>query len=93
MGPVFRQVHRAIEQTLEARHRIAEMHADHTVVHFSFVAVPLSSGSHRVGAALGHPRFIHGADGLGVRVVADHHLLATIAQFFFIPLDRFQKAL
>jgi hypothetical protein len=44
-------------------------------------------------AALGHSRLIHGTDGLSVSVVLGHDLLAAIAQLFFIPLDRFEKAL
>jgi hypothetical protein len=69
------------------------MDSHHAIVHLSFIAVPLSSDAHGVLTALAHPRFIHGADGFGVSVVADHDLLATIAQFFFIPLDRFEKTL
>jgi hypothetical protein len=69
------------------------MDSHHTVVHLSTVAVPLASHAHRVVAALGDPRLVHDADRLRMTVLFGQQLLATVVEFFFIPLDRFEKTL
>jgi len=69
------------------------MNANHTVVDFASVAVPLPGNSHGLFAALGHARLIHTTDRFGVSVLFGHDLLASISQFCFIPFDRFEKAL
>jgi hypothetical protein len=69
------------------------MHSHHAVVHLAAVAAPLALDSHRLFAALGRARLVHQTNGLRVRVVLGHELLATVLQFLFIPLDRFEKAL
>lgn len=93
VGPVFRQVHRAVQQHLKAGRTVAEMNAHNTVVHLPTVAIVLTTGAHRFLAALGRAGLIHATDRLGVRMVLDHDLLASISQLFLIPLDRFEKAL
>ena len=93
MGPIFRKEHLATEQTLESRSAISQMHSHDAVVHLAPVAIPLSPHAGSGLAALGRPRLVHRADGLRVSMVLGHDLLATVAQFFFIPLDRFEKAL
>lgn len=69
------------------------MDPDHAVVHLSLVAVVLSPHPHGVAAALAHARFIERAQRVRVSVLTGHQLLSAIAQFSFIPLDRFEKAL
>jgi hypothetical protein len=44
-----------------------------------------------VRTALDHCRLIKDADRLRIGVFAGHHLLATVTQTLFVPLDRFQK--
>jgi hypothetical protein len=69
------------------------MHSHDAVVHLAPVAIPLPPHADRLLAALGDPRLVHQADRLGVSVLGGHDLLASIPQFFFIPLDRFEKTL
>ena len=63
------------------------------VVDLPAIAVPLACNSHGRFAALRRARLIHATNGVGVRVLLGHNLLASVSQFLFIPLDRFQKAL
>jgi hypothetical protein len=69
------------------------MHADDAVVHLSSIAIVLPSHAHGMLAALAHARLVHDADGPPMRVVPSHNLLAAVAEFCFIPLDRFEKTL
>lgn len=69
------------------------MNADHAVVHLPAIAVPLPSDSHGVFAALGRPRLVQAADGIGMRMVFGDDLLAAISKLFIIPLDRFEEPL
>jgi hypothetical protein len=69
------------------------MNAHHAVVDLSTAAIPLATCGHRVVAALARARLVHTTDGLGVRVLLSHHLLAAISEPLLFPLDRFQKAL
>ena len=69
------------------------MHSHHTVIHLAAVAVPLAPHAHRVVPALGDRGFVHHADRVGVRMVLGHDLLATVVEFFFIPLDGFEETL
>jgi len=69
------------------------MHSHHAVVHLAAVAVVLPTRTHGFAATLGDAGLVHAPDGLGMRVLAGHDLLAAVTQFLFIPLDRFQKAL
>jgi len=93
VGPLFRQVHGAIQQHLEAGSTVAEMNAHHTVVDLSTAAIPLATRGHGVVAALGCARLVHTTDRLRVGMLSGHHLLASISELLFIPLDRLQKAL
>lgn len=69
------------------------MHSHDAVVDLAAVAVVLPPRADRVGAALADAGLVHAPNGLGMRVVASHDLLAAVSQFLFMPLDRFQKAL
>jgi len=69
------------------------MHRHHTVVDLSPATIPLAAGADGLVATLGHTRLIHAADRLGMGVLRGHNLLASISELFFIPLDRFEKAL
>ena len=69
------------------------MHSHHAIIHLSPIAVPLPPDTHGIVAALGDGGFIHHADRLRVAVISGHHLLATIMEFLFIPLDGFQEML
>jgi hypothetical protein len=69
------------------------MNGHNTIVHLPTVAVPLASGPHRLGAALGCARLVHAPDGFGVRMVSGNDLLASISELLFIPLDQFEEAL
>ncbi len=55
------------------------------------VEVPMHA--HGFFTALGCARLVHATDRLEVGMVARHNLLALISEFFFIPLDRFEKSL
>jgi len=57
------------------------------------VAVPLAGNSHGRLAAFGRARLVHATDRFAVGVLSGNDLLASVSQFLFIPLDRFQKAL
>jgi hypothetical protein len=93
IGTLFRKIHRAIQQHLKTGGRIAEMHPHHAVVNLPPIAVVLPTDAHRFFATLGRSRLIHAPDRLGRCMVGGDDLLAPISQFFFIPLDRFEKAL
>jgi hypothetical protein len=69
------------------------MHHDHAVVDLAEVAAPLALDACRVVAALPHPRLVHRANRLRMGVVGSDDLLAAVTEFFFIPLDRFEKSL
>lgn len=69
------------------------MYSHHAVIDLAAVAIVLPTRAYRFAATLADARLVHAADGLGMRVLAGHDLLAAVAQFLFIPLDRFQKAL
>jgi hypothetical protein len=69
------------------------MHSHHTIVHLAPIAIPLPVHAHGVRAALGNPGLVHYADRLRVSMLLGHDLLATVVQFFFIPLDGFEKTL
>jgi hypothetical protein len=69
------------------------MHSHHAVVQLSPVTIPLPSYAHGVVAALGSAGLIHQADRLRVTMIFGQHLLAAVVEFFFIPLDAFQKTL
>jgi hypothetical protein len=69
------------------------MHSHDAIIDLAAVAIVLPRGADRFAAALRDARFVHAPDGLGMRMVAGHDLLAAVAQLLFIPLDRFQKAL
>ena len=79
VGPIFRKVHRAIQQHLNTGRTVAEMNAHHTVVHFPTVAIPLMTGTHRLVATLSRSRLVHATDSFGVRMVLGHDLLASIS--------------
>jgi len=63
------------------------------VVDLPAIAVPLAGNSHGRLAAFGRARLVHATDRFGVGVHLGNDLLASVSQFLFIPLDRFQKAL
>jgi hypothetical protein len=69
------------------------MHSHHAVIHLAPIAIPLPPHAYRVVAALGDPRLVHHADRLRVTLLSSHYLLATVVEFLFIPLDRFEKTL
>ena len=69
------------------------MNSDSTVFDFASVAVVLPVDGGRMTTTFGGSRFIDGADGVLVSVIAGDDLLTSIPQLFFIPLDRFEKPL
>jgi hypothetical protein len=69
------------------------MHSDDTIIDLAAVAVVLPRSADGFTAALRDTGLVHTSDGLGMRVVASHDLLAAVAQLLFVPLDRFQEAL
>lgn len=69
------------------------MYTHHTVVDLASVTVVLPRGGDGFLAALADAGLIHAPDGLAMRVVSNHDLLAAVPQFLFIPLNRFEKAL
>jgi len=93
IGKPFGQIDRAIQQHLKTGGPVAEMYPHDAVVDLPPIAVVLPTDAHRLFAALGRTRLIHAANRLWVRMVGGDDLLAPISEFFFIPLDRFEKAL
>lgn len=69
------------------------MHSHDAVIDLAAVAVVLPTRAHGFAATFAGAGLVHAADGLGMRVLASHDLLAAVSQFLFIPLDRFQEAL
>jgi len=69
------------------------MHADRTVFDLATIAVVLPTGTDGMRAAFGVARFVEDPDRVGMGVFLGDDLLAAIPQLFFIPLDRFEKAL
>ncbi len=69
------------------------MDAHHTIVDFATAAVVLPTDTHGMPAALGRARLVDAADRFRVRMIFDDDLLTAISEFFFIPLDRFEKTL
>jgi hypothetical protein len=92
-GPIRRQVHAAVQQHLKAGSGVTEVHSHRTVIDLAAVAVVLPSRADGLAAALRDAGLVHAPDGFGMRVLAGHDLLAAVAQFLFIPLDRFQEPL
>ena len=91
--PILRQVHAAVQQHLKARSSVTEMHSHHAVVDLAAVAVVLPPHADGFVPALRDAGLVHAPNGVGMRVLASHDLLAAIPQLLFIPLDRFQEAL
>jgi glyoxylase-like metal-dependent hydrolase (beta-lactamase superfamily II) len=69
------------------------MNADHAVVDFPAVTVPLASRAHRLVAALRRARLVDATDGLRMRVIPSHDRLAAVSQFILIPPNGFEKTL
>lgn len=69
------------------------MNTDGAVFHLATIAVVLASHADGVAAALVSSRFVDGSNGLRVDVIAGNHLLAAVAEQFFIPLDRLKESL
>jgi hypothetical protein len=69
------------------------MHADDAIVDLAAVAVVLPRRTDGLAPALGRAGLVHAPQGLGMRMVPSHDLLAAVAQSLFIPLDQFQEAL
>jgi hypothetical protein len=69
------------------------MHSHHAVVHFAPVAIPLPPDAHRVVPTFGNGGFVDHAERVGVSMLLGHDLLATVMEFLFIPLDRFEESL
>ena len=93
VGPTCRKVERAIQQHLKVGCRVADMNPHHTVVHLPTVAIPLTTCTHRLLAALGRSGLVHATNGLAVGMFFGDDLLASISELLFIPLDRFEKPL
>jgi len=69
------------------------MSRDQTVVDLAQVAAPLPLHSHRIAPTLPHARLVHRANRLRMGMLGSDDPLATVTEFFFIPLDRFEKSL
>lgn len=69
------------------------MHTHRAILDLAAIAIVLACCTNGVLAAFVSPRLINQANRIRMSVVAGNDLLATIAKLFFIPLDRFQKAL
>lgn len=69
------------------------MNTHRTVVDLPPVAIVLTADSGCTMAALRRARFVDDANGARMCVVLDHDFNAPITDFFFIPLDGFQKSL
>lgn len=91
--PILGQVQRAVQQHLKAGSRVAQMNADHAVVHLAAIAVPLAPHAHGLPAALGRARFVDAANRLRMSVLLGHDRLTAVTQLLFIPLDRFEEPL
>lgn len=55
------------------------MNRHHTVVDLAQMAVPLSRRTHRLLATFARAGLVNATDGLGVRMVFGHDLLASIS--------------
>jgi hypothetical protein len=69
------------------------MNGNRTVIDFTTVPIPLAIDAHRLLAALRRAGLVHATDGLVMGMVFRDDLLAAVAEFLFIPLDRFKKTL
>jgi len=69
------------------------MHTDDAVLDFAAIAVVLSLGSHRVVTTLGRTGLINATDRVGMSMFFGDDGLTSIAKFFFVPLNRFEKSL
>lgn len=69
------------------------MHTHDAVLDFAAIAVVLSLNSHRLVAALGRTGLINATDRIGMSMLLGDNGLTSIAKFFFIPLNRFEKPL
>ncbi len=92
-GPVLRKIKATVQQALKARSGVTDVNTDDTVFNLATVAVVLPCDPDGVTAAFVRSRFVDQADRLWVSVIASDDLLAAVAKFFFIPLDRLQKSL
>ena len=69
------------------------MHTHGAVLDFAAIAVVLSLDSHRMVAALGRTGLINGTNRIGMSMLFGDNGLTSIAKFFFIPPNRFEKSL
>ena len=69
------------------------MNAHDAVVDLPPVAIPLTTDTHRIFAALGRAGLVHTTNGFGMSMVFRDDLLAAVSELLFIPLDRFEKTL
>jgi hypothetical protein len=69
------------------------MNGDRTVIDLATVPIPLAIDAHRIFATLRRTGLVHTTDGFVMGVVFRDDLLAAVAEFLFIPLDRFEKTL
>jgi hypothetical protein len=91
--PIPWQVYAAVQQRLKAGSGVIEMYSHDAIVDLAAVAVVLPPRADGLAAALGDAGLVHAPNGLGMRMLASHDLLAAVSQLLFIPLDRFQEAL
>ncbi len=69
------------------------MDTNDTVIDLTTTAQPLPVRANGLVPALGGPRFINAADGVGMGVLACDQLLAGVAECAFVPLDGLQQPL
>jgi hypothetical protein len=72
---------------------IGQGHGVDAVLDLAAVPVVLTFYGRRLSAAFGGSRLIDHAQGLRVRMLGCHQLLAAVTEPLFVPSDRFEKSL
>lgn len=72
---------------------IGQGHGVDAVLDLAAVPVVLTFYARRLSAAFGGSRLVDQAQGLRVRMLGCHQLLAAVAEPLFVPPDRFEKSL
>jgi len=93
MPGLLRQVQLAIDEAVELRRRVAQMHADHAVLDLADGPAVLTLDAGGLAALLDEAGLIDNTDALGVAMPASHILLKLISHALFIPAEQAEKLL
>lgn len=93
VSPGFGQIEIAVQQHLKIRRCVGKMDSHSTVFNLTAIAIVLSLRSDGMVAALGCAGLIDAPNRVGMSMLLSDNRLTAVTQFFFVPLNRFEKTL